>query len=341
MLNRKQTYAMLMLHRRANNFFSTLPIELIQEIRGWANSDIAQALQYAAYARQEDVSALLKMLDENPTLMRQSADVKTPGGDEIRDVTIYEFALGAGDYELARIVQGYFSKINDGQQQMMRQYKRYKPHIEGLLEEKPYDLTPLIDLIMQASAEDVKALLNKDMARKSDLSEAIIQFRKDWAPRILTEPCMHYNYASLRHAFDIFERVREDLCKADANAYDKIILVWRQLIGFEMRRLPGIDRCVMAQGLCYIIEEQEPHSRSYRFENSDSDFPIIASDDVLAGLGSDFAVDGVGEINIVPHPGGSRWPGLAFEELILNKKLKLKELMPTRSVYQLAQCVIC
>ena len=35
-------------------------------------------------------------------------------------------------------------------------------------------------------------------------------------------------------------------------------LVWRQLIGFEMRRLPGIDRCVMAQGLYYVIDKNEP-----------------------------------------------------------------------------------
>jgi hypothetical protein len=293
MLSREQLYAMLMIRNREDTIFSTLPTELIREIRGCANSDVGQALQYAAYARKEDVEALLKMLDENPTLLLQRADVKTPGGDEIRNVTIYELVLGAGDYELAKTVQSYFSEITDGEQQRIRQYERYKPHIEGMLKQKPYDLTPLIDLIKQASAEDVTALLNKDMTRKSKLCEAIIRFRKDWSPRILTKPCMHYNYASLQHAFELLDHEWENLYKTGGNdfnkIYNKIRLVWQQLIGFEMRRLPGIDRCVMAQGLYDVIVKQEVFARSYKLNNRAGDFPIIASDDSIDGLGGDFA----------------------------------------------------
>ncbi len=293
MLSREQVNTMLVLRQRENSLFSPLPTELIREIIEWENGDIAQALQYAAYARKEDVAALLKMLEADPNLLLDAGYVKTPGGDEIRNVTIYELVLGAGDYELAKMVQPYFSNINDGEQQRIRQYERYKPHIEGMLEQKPYDLTPLIDLIKQASAEDVTALLNKDMTRKSDLCDAFIQFRKEWSPRILTKPCMHYNYASLQHAFELLDHEWNNLYKTGGNdfnkIYNKIRLVWQQLIGFEMRRLPGIDRCVMAQGLYDVIVKQEVFARSYKLNNRAGDFPIIASDDSIDGLGGDFA----------------------------------------------------
>jgi hypothetical protein len=327
MLSREQVNTMLVLRQRENSLFSPLPTELIREIIEWENGDIAQALQYAAYARKEDVAALLKMLEADPNLLLDAGYVKTPGGDEIRNVTIYELVLGAGDYELAKMVQPYFSNINDGEQQRIRQYERYKPHIEGMLEQKPYDLTPLIDLIKQASAEDVTALLNKDMTRKSKLCEAIIRFRKDWAPRILTQPCMHYNYASLQHAFELLDREWDHLYETGGNDYDKIDLVWRQLIGFEMRRMPGIDRCAMAQGLYDVIEMQQDGARSYKFKDSDGDFPVIATDDSFDGLGGDFSVDARGGAwRDVERPGSYRLPRLFWNNLCRTKTSNLQNL---------------
>ena len=343
-LSTKQNLTLLKSHYSDNTFFSKLPTELIGEISGFAPNDIGQALQHAAYARKEDVEVLLKMLDDNPGLLLQREDVKTPGGDEIRNVTIYELVLGAGDYELAKMVQPYFSNINDGEQQRIRQYERYKPHIEGMLKQKPYDLTPLIELIKKASDEDVTALLNKDMTRKSDLCDAFIKFRKDWAPRILTQPCMHYNYASLQHAFELLDREWDDLYKTGGNNYDKVRLVWRQLIGFEMRRLPGIDRCVMAQGLYYVTEEQQDVARSYKFKESDGDFPVIAVDDSLAGLGGDFSVDMCGGAGRRQATVRERLlvgaAGCFVGKLMSNKNFKLAELMQSQPVYQPTGCLI-
>lgn len=75
---------------------------------------------------------------------------------------------------------------------------------------------------------------------------------------------MHYNYMSLQHAFDSLKREWDDLFMASENDFDKVNLVWRQLTGFEMRRLPGIDRCVMAQGIYYVIEKGEAVERAYK-----------------------------------------------------------------------------
>lgn len=299
MITREQIYTMLMMNKRRDTLFSALPIEIIEEISEYGqdpNSEIAKALTHVAYARKEDVDELKKMLDANPGLLLLSGNVQTPGGDEIRRVTLYEFLLGAGDDELAGIVQGYFTKLDNGEQERVRQYERYKPHIEGMLTQKPYDLSPLIELIKKATPEQVTALLNKDMTGDNELCKALSQFRKDWAPKVLTKPCMHYNYASLQHAFELLDREWDNLYKASNDNYDKIRLVWRQLIGFEMRRLPGIDRCVMAQGLYYVIDKNEVVGRSYALRESGmaGSFPVTTTDDSIGGLGGDFSVDILG-----------------------------------------------
>ena len=302
MLSREHIHTLIQLRHCKGNFFSKLPGELIEEIidvEPVSNSDIAKALHHAAFARQEDVDALLEMLEANPRLLLEAGNVITPGGDELRRVTIYECLLGAGDYALAEMVQGYFSEIKDvdgqtiedAEVQRIRQYERYKPHIEGMLTQKPYNLEPLIKLIKKATTEEVAALLNKDFTGENDLCKAIIQFRKDWAPRVLVKPGMHYNYASLKHAFELLDREWNNLYQASGNNFNKVLLVWRQLIGFEMRRLPGIDRCAMAQGLYYVIDQHEEMARSYKFKNDDGDFPIVATDDSLDGLGGDFSVN--------------------------------------------------
>ncbi|HHM2298112.1 TPA: hypothetical protein ACT9K7_001815 [Legionella pneumophila] len=347
MLSREEVYTMIKLRNRNDTIFSKLPLEIIREISDFGqnpNSDIAKALHHAAYARQEDVKALLAMLDKNPSLLLQASNVTTPGGDEWKRVTIYEFLLGAGDYELAKQVQEYFSKIEQGEQQRIAQYERYKPHIEGMLTQKPYDLSPLIELIKKATPEQVAALLKKDMTGDNELCKALSQFRKDWAPKVLTKPGMHYNYASPQHAFELLDREWANLYKASNDNYDKIRLVWRHLIGFEMRRLPGIDRCVMAQGLYYVIDGKEAVGRSYTLREAGmaGSFPVTTSDDSIDGLGADFSVDIFGGgSRIADGVGGAVAHAVGIVgKLMSNKNFKLAELIPLSPTHQPSPCVI-
>jgi hypothetical protein len=351
MITREQIYTMLMMNKRRDTLFSALPKELIKKISDYGQnpkSEIATALKHAAFAQKKDVEALLALLDKNPMLLLQAGNVQTPGGDKVRRVTLYEFLLGAGDNELAGIVQGYFDKIDHGKQERIRQYERYRPHIEGMLTQKPYDLLPLIKLIKKATPEQVKALLNKDITDKNDLCNALIQFRKDWAPRVITKPCMHYNYASLKHAFELLDREWDNLYKANNDNYNKIDLVWKQLIGFEMRRLPGIDRCVMAQGLYYVIEEKKAVARTYTFTNGGAaaTFPITVADDSIDGLGGDFAVHMNGGVGYGVGRGRGEgyvlqcvW-GSGFGILMSNKNFKLAELMQPDPSHQPSRCVL-
>ncbi|STX41508.1 Uncharacterised protein [Legionella donaldsonii] len=315
-------------------------MELMQIIK--ESSPIAKALHHAAYARQEDVTALLALLQSNPNLLLQTGNVKTPGGHEIREVTIYEFLLGAGDYELAKMVQGYFAEIDGGEEERVRQYGRYKPYIDNLLNQKPYDLSPLIELIKKATPQEIQALLNKDRSGETVLCKALDQFRKDWAPQVLTTPCMHYNYASLKHTFEILAREWDSLYQTSGNNYDMIDLVWRQLIGFEMRRLPGIDRCVMAQSLYGVIEENKDCTRSYTFKDYylklAHAFPITDCDDSFDGLGGDFSVSiFAGRVFVRATDAPGWW---LIGKLMSNKNIKLAELMHPQPAHQQSPCVI-
>jgi hypothetical protein len=294
----------LMWQSVGDSLFSTLPNDLTQELiridfelslRDLMDSDIGKALHHAAYARKEDADALLAMLEKNPALLLDRAAVKGPGGDIIVGITIYELLLGAGNYELAKKAGVYFSQLDNGEEERIGQYERYQPHIEGMLTETPYDLSPLVELIKKATPKEIKTLLKKDMTGiNQELCEALLKFRKDWAPRIILNPCMHYNYASLKHALEILANEANNLYQSSGNNFDKIDLVWRQLIGFEMRRLPGIDRCIMAQSLYDVIQNKADIKYSYEFNEKlggVADFPITDSDDSLDGLGGDFAVD--------------------------------------------------
>ena len=335
-------YTQPLLRNYQNTLFSKIPMELIQ-----ITKEYNKALYHAAYARQEDVTALLGMLEANPELLLQTGNVKTPGGHEVRGVTIYEFLLGAGDYELAKMVQDYFAKIDGGEEERLRQYERYRPHIEGMLTQKPYNLSPLIELIKKAKPDEIKALLNKDMSGGTELCKALDQFRKDWAPQVLTTPCMHYNYASLKHAFEILDHEWDNLYQASGTNYDMIDLVWRQLIGFEMRRLPGIDRCVMAQSLYGVIERHELCNRAYTFKYSFHGvvtFPITDCDDSFDGLGGDFSVGLAGRVGgEADGDGAGRGQiglGPVAGKLMSNKNFKLAELMPPQPAHQQSPCVI-
>lgn len=337
---------LLALQKYRRTVFFEAPLEILVGINEYvyANPEIQKALNHAAYARAEDVAALLDMLEQNPNLLLQEGYAQTPGGDEVTNVTLYEFILGAGDYDLANNVQGYFSRIDNGEQEMRRQYERYRPHIEGMMTQEPDNLECLIELIKQATPEEISALLNnEEMPYDSELCQAMEQFRRDRAPKVLDKPCMHYNYQSPIHAFQLLNREWDNL--VNGNNYDKVDLVWR-VIGFELRRSPGIGRCMMAQGLQSVIDRKEPVERSYKFAYGGGDFQDCRTDDSHTGLGFHFGLDVYwGGWRAVGWGGGGQRAccGAARDGLyqfMSNNYIKLAGLMHPQPAHQQSRCVL-
>jgi hypothetical protein len=276
-------------------------------------TSIEVALHHAAFARQRDIDIVLRMVKENPPLMFKTGHVLTPSGLFVKNVTLYEFFLGAGDPEAAKLVRdcffesipaynekfpSYALNIEEAQEALAAQYERYRPHIEGIFTQEAYDLRPLIEIIKEASREDILALLNEPLMLrnhngtfKSALHEAMDTFRHDWGLQILDKPRMHYNYNSLKHAFEIFVNKWDSLYQADGWDIDKLCLISLQIIGFEQLSLPGSDRCAIAQGLRHILNASELFRRSDIFRHTGDCFPQRLSHDSSLYLGLKFWVD--------------------------------------------------
>ena len=213
-----------------------------------------------------------------------------------------------------------------------RQYAKYQPYIDSMLTREHYDLSVLMNIIMHSSAEDVTAALACNMENESVLCEALKEFRKAFAPRVITES-MHFNYQNLQHAFDIYADQFDEL-KKHGHDYDKCDLFWRQVIGYIQRGLPACDRQAFAQGIYYIVENDEKLQRKFDFRIGGGSFPVTAGDNSIDGLGYKYAAGAAGRARA-----GARRVGARLSKLMSNKKnIKLAELMQPKR--ETSQCVI-
>jgi hypothetical protein len=207
MLTREQLHAFLCMRKRKNTLFSAMPRDLINYMSQTSmanfseNSEIAKLLHHIAYG---DLQSAKAMLEVNPRLVLQAGHTETPSGLKVLHTTPLECALGAGDPEMAKMIEPYFDsdKFSGGAEVREIQYLRYRQHINDMLNPEknpPYDFTLLIDTLMTAKAEDVWTTLYLDMDYDSVLFNVLKQFRTDFTPGSITSGmhliiitcCMH------------------------------------------------------------------------------------------------------------------------------------------------------
>ena len=261
---------------------------------GLEKEALAKALRHAALATDEDVKALEAMLAANPSLLLISGKVITRGGYVVKDVTIYEFLLGAGDPDFAGKVADYFKKLDNGEEERIKQYAKYQPAIYRMLTQAPYDLTNLINIIKASSAEEITEALQKNWREGSELTNALNEFKEKVSVKTITKPQMHYNYQTLIYACDLFDREWDNL--KEGNNYDKCRLVWRQVIGYLQRDLPAVDRFAFAQDIYELVENKKNFNRETKYVyDKNGSFPdSICSDSSSGGLGFDYGIYGGG-----------------------------------------------
>lgn len=244
---------------------------------------LSKALRHAAYARREDVDTLLEMLTKDPGLLLLRGCVKTPGGLVVDRVTIYELLLGAGDFDFAERVLPFFKKLPNGDAERAIQFERYRPHLEGMFKQKPYDIQPIFDsLLNPKDGAQVTRILVAEFLGGSEWSDGsefikkIIKFQNDHIPsEPLTEPRMHFNYATQNAIYDklrnedVWGRLRHVLCFNGCEMTDVVCI---KLIGYLMNFYPGIDRCMMTQPIGDILTDdgtlKPTFNRSYQLTNN-------------------------------------------------------------------------
>ena len=293
MLTREQHFAFACMKKLRVTLFSALPRDVIRymgEASAAAfntNSDIAKLLGHITYGNLQSVQAMLEI---NPRLVLQAGNVQTPSGLNVIHTTPLECALGAGDPEMAKMIARYFDsdKITGGAEVRERQYARYRPHLENILKQKPYNFTLLMATLKKASQQDVAAVLNGDMTHTSTLRDVLQQFRKDFTPDKIGVG-MHFNYRHLLRAYEVYDQEYNQL--RVGGSYDRNHLFCRQVIGFIQRSLPAIDRMVYAQSIYDVVGMKVEIERSFKFKFSDLDFPVTARDNSAhSGLGFQYFV---------------------------------------------------
>ena len=341
MLNRSQLYALLLARKHSGNLFSVVPRDLISLIGSYCESprsEISTLLLHIAYGHLLCAKAMLEL---NPRLVLQAGNVETPSGLKVMRTTPLECALGAGDPEMVRMIEPYFEShlIEGGAIVREEQYARYRPHIENMLKQKPYDLTLLLTTIKEASARDVSAALNNNTLHASVLRDVLAQFRKEFTPGKIAIG-MHFNYQDLMHACEVFYQKYDYLL--DGNDDSRNCLFSRQVIGFIQRNLPAIDRMAYAQGLHEVVEMKAAIQRSFKFRYERIKFPFTGSGAALySGLGYSYFCWARGACYTIAGPEArERWP--SFGKLISDKNLSLVKLVqPHQEEQKTSRCVIC
>jgi hypothetical protein len=270
--------------------------------------------------------------------------------------TPLECALGSGSPEIAAIIHEAFDHITDEHGKKVADavnvrdaiYKRYLPHIEKMLDQKPYNFTPLLNVIKQSSAEDITAELNNKMPHKSLLREAMEKFRTDFTPGQMKKPGMHFaynehcNYATVVHILELCDLEGDNL--RDGGNFDKNRLVTRQILGFIERSFCSDERMVFARdGFDDVIAGRAlDRSLEYKLQPG-TYFPDTVGDSSHFGLGFEYWAFIAEQTAFVL---GARWGMTRVENLFRVKAAELIKLMPPRPESQPqaekpSRCVIC
>lgn len=203
MLSREQIYTLIWIRKQPGNIFAVLPKEMcgygMANVSHDSGSEIAELLKHIIAGTH--LHLIRGMLWKNPRLVLEAGDVTTSAGLLVKRTTPLECALGAGSPEISEMIHDAFERIRDEKDSIVEgaikvrneQYARYRKHIEGMLNYKPYDFTWLLEVIKASHPEDITAALNNDMSRQNKLTDALLRFRKQFTPDKIAVG-MHFNY---------------------------------------------------------------------------------------------------------------------------------------------------
>lgn len=250
MLNRSHIINILMLRKRENNIFHTIPTDITDYMvrmgddASGPNSIIATLLNCVI---NSDVENVKNILDINPRMLLQTGDVLD--SNIILNVTPYECALGSGNYEIASIIKKYFEKINEGEKHELQQYEKYKPYLEEILSQKPdYDLDKLMTIIIESSKEDIRAALS-DTPNDSLLCQTLLEVKKHFSSCTIREG-IHFNYHNFQYAYEIYVKNFRDMVNIGRN-WDRCDLFWNKVLGPIKDSMPMCHRNEINKSFSY------------------------------------------------------------------------------------------
>ena len=120
------------------------------------------------------------------------------------------------------------------------------------------------NLIKTATRKQVAALRESRLDDNSKFCIEMQKFREVYGHKVVDvekEPCMHFNYNILIHAYKQLAQEWGNLYKISRNNYALHELFAEQVITPMLEHLPGYDICVVKQGLYDVINNEAAVAR--------------------------------------------------------------------------------
>lgn len=300
-----------------------------------------------------DEGSVKKIITSNPELLlNSSATVTDLSGKKIESLNSVEVAICACDVDMLWMMKQVLPELD-----LCRQFMNIYPggdirSVEKAQEARAEEiksslLNDIFTAINIATPAEVRAELDNPgvINEASPLNAALHKFRKQFSET--SNQDLIFNPFYMLSAFEFYN---EKVGKVNGNLQDqwnKVDLLWRQVIGFVQRHLPACYLQAFAQGVYKIAYDGDKLQRKFEFLDDDKKFSMnSAAGEPFKGLGFDFgALAGMG------RRAGLRRDGLGddravFEQLLLTKKSGLENLFTRRtayyfdSFYQPSRCVI-
>ena len=240
---------------------------------------VAILLGYVVQGKQDEAEALLQ---KKPSFLLYKGNITDYSGRTFEGVTAFQCALYTHDVEMWQMMEPYFKKLNNGQEEKAKQFNKIFPNGK-LPAQTRYNFVPLVKVINDSPAECIALALAKQQ-NETPLCKALNRFREEFKALSLKE--YYYNPRNLVGVLSIyimqFKHLQWSLEQRD--------LFWRQVVGYVQRYEPACYAQALCQGL-YSLKKEEALQRSLDFKYGECGgqfYPVssISSD----GLGFDFAM---------------------------------------------------
>lgn len=211
--------------------------------------------------------------------------------------TIFQLAVYAKDDDMCKRIEPYFDSITNGQAEKAKQLRECFPN--GVEQQKPYDMTFLVNAIAEASEGEIIATVGNQVFEGGVLLSAMHQFRNEFTAISLEE--VHFNPFHVLKALQLY-----DLKFGRLSEYHRHFFCV-QVLGFMQRFMPANFIQALLQGLYFIIRGGEELERSFEYRTGKGGIVFPIDHNVLAGLGfSHFLSSNSG--NYYLRPGSSGCP---------------------------------
>ncbi|OYK80330.1 hypothetical protein CbuD7D7780_05735 [Coxiella burnetii] len=317
----------------------------VARLANFPNTILPLFLEHVAKGNQVEVGKTLEQY--GALLLWQEGQAETYAKDLNGDPVIVrgtalQIALGAEDEGMVEVIVGFLDAVDPDEKyrQYQAQFPTEEEKAESLRQQEDLEaLQTIITTIGNASPRACAQVLDheeniSDNDEESKMLLAALNvFRSDVKPKGVIRTGKHFNMQLLIEVFKLYNKNYDTDTFGSFDSY-KNNLYWRKVIGYLQRFVPACYAQAFAQGLYYIVENDEKFRRTFDFRYGGGEFYPLDPDSAFR-LGYNYvALSGRG---LAGWAGDRAWArsvpcgygGLRLEHYVKQKQHRCKELCST------------